>query len=61
VVNRSHTAELLDALFGEDVEEPRQHSGDEQLAQTPKPRGKRKTLTRRDFLTRLIRLENNNG
>ena len=56
MVNRSHTDEQLDALFGEEVEESRpQHDGNEQPAD---PRANKETLTRRAFLLRWIRTEN---
>jgi len=58
-VHRTHTDDWLDALFGEEHEEPQHHGGNEPLAETRRARSIE--LTRQTFLARLIRLENNNG
>jgi hypothetical protein len=59
-VHRTHTDDWLDALLGEEHEEPQHHGGgDEPPAETRRARSIE--LTRKAFLARLIRLEDNNG
>jgi len=58
-VHRTHTDDRLDALFGEEHEEPQHHGGDEHPAETRRARSIE--LTRKAFLARFMRPENNDG
>jgi hypothetical protein len=58
-VHRTHTDDRLDALFGEEHKEPQHHGGDEHPAETRRARSIE--LTRKAFLARFIRPEDDDG